>query len=202
MTTSDQFRPRARRPIAWGALGAIGLAGLILERVLLARAQGRGTAEEADHDDLDRAATGLPAHRRARAERSGPAAARPGRQDRQLPRRPTAPGRPRQGGHRLRGTRRRWHHPLRRRLPVPGRLAGRAGQVGPQHRHRDPGPARHATRGARGRDQPGPGQPQCVPDRQRRPGRPPRHHDPPARPGCPRQRLHLDPWPPTARTPP
>ncbi len=30
MTTPDQFRPRVRRPSAWGTLGAIGLAGLLL----------------------------------------------------------------------------------------------------------------------------------------------------------------------------
>ena len=140
------------------------------ERVLFARAQGRCAAEEADHDDLDRTATGLPPDRRARAERAGPAATCPGRQDRQLPRRPTTPGRPRQSGHRLRRARRGRHHPLRRRLPVSGRFTRRPGPVGPQHRHRDPGSTGHPARGTRRRHQPRPGQHRRVADRERRPG--------------------------------
>ena len=191
MTTSDHFRPR-RRPLAWGALGAIGLAGLILSACSSpahkdAAPPKKPTTTTSTAPPPDCPLTGAPA-----PERPGPPTTRPRRQDRQLPGCPTAPGRPRQGGHRLRRTRRRRHHPLRRRLPVPGRLARRTSPVGPQHRHRDPGSARHAARGARRWHQPGPGQHHGVPDRQRRPGRPPRHHDPPGRPGRPRQRLHLD----------
>src|SRR5581483_7394638 len=74
-------------------------------------------------------------HRRGGAR---PAGARG--QDRQRPRRP-APERPQPGRRRLRRARRRPPDPLRRRLPLPGLDAGRAGALGPLHRHRHRQPA-------------------------------------------------------------
>ena len=129
---------------------------------------------------------------------SGPAAARHGGEDRQLPRRP-APVGPRQGRHRLRGARRGRHHPLRRRVPVPGRRADRPRPLGPQHRHRHPRAAGQPARGPRRRHQPGARQHQRLPDRQRRHREQRLAHDPPARPRAPR--LRTTPRPPSSTAP-
>ena len=172
-------RRRARRPP--------------VERLLLVPGAPRRRAEAQadDHDLVDGAAAALPAHRAAGPGRRGPPAARHRGQDRQLPRRPAAVGAG-QGRHRVRGAGRGRHHPLRRGVPVPGRVADRPGPLGPQHRHRHPRAAGQPARGARGRHQPGAGQHQRLPDRQRRPGRQRLAPGPPARPGAPRRRLHLD----------
>ena len=112
----------------------------------------------------------------------GPGAGPPGTcgEGRQLPGGPT-PVRTRSRRHRLRGAGGGGDHPVRRRVPVPGGGTGRPGPLGPQHRHRDPGPAGQPPAGPRGRDRPGHRQHQRLPTDQRGPRRPRADHPEPPR---------------------
>ena len=131
----------ARPAVWWYVLGAV---GVLLVAVgdhaggHLGPQDGHGQGPGgAHHHHAPAPVAHLPADRHAGARRHGAGPSRPGRQDRQLPRRP-AVGRPQPGRHRLRGAGGGGHHPPGGRLPVPGGPAGRRPPLGPRARRRHP----------------------------------------------------------------